>query len=95
MEKEIQNQNRNIGPRREMEMHNLFKTVEELEINQRKQRVLRADKVVTSSSLEIPQKKTLAYLALRTGYHPLSSAPSFTLFLGKIFVGKNVSKQGK
>lgn len=44
--------------------------------------------MVISSLPEIPsekkrkKKKTLAYI-LRTGYHPLSSAPSSALFRGK------------
>lgn len=50
---------------------------------ERVETVLRADNVVTSSSPEILLEKMLAYLALRTGYHPLSPAPSFALFHGK------------
>lgn len=34
------------------------------------ERVFRAYNAVTSSSLEIHLEKMLAYLALRTGYHP-------------------------
>lgn len=59
----------------------------EIEYIKSGKRVLSADEVMTSSSQEISpekrKKQTLAYLLLRTGYHPLSSFHSSALFLSE------------
>lgn len=62
-----------------------------MEYQNKEKRALRVDKVMSSSSQEIPhKKKTLAYLLPRTGYLSLFllSAPSFALFQGEHFVSE-------
>lgn len=63
-------------------------------LKKRVKTVLRAYTVVTSSPLESLLEKKLAYLTLRTGYHPVSSTPSF-IIICSFFLRQTQNSEGE